>query len=124
MPGQDYPDRTAQPVSSPDTDERQPPLSRRSMLGRAAGFGAIGLAVAAGGGTAAAVISSRSHKDTLAQSQGGSGTAVTANDSGRGPIVIYMADPRSGDMEIFAGTGQSRHTNHAMAAMVTSMAPS
>jgi hypothetical protein len=49
-------------------------------------------------------------------------TAETAN--GEGPIVIYMADPSSGEMEIFAGTGKSRHTNHAMAAMVKSMAPS
>jgi hypothetical protein len=34
-----------------------------------------------------------------------------------------MADPRSGEMEIFAGTSKTRQTNHAMASMVVSMAP-
>jgi hypothetical protein len=123
MPGQDYPDRTAPSANSPDTDDRRPPLSRRSVLHRAAGIGAVGLVVAAGGGTTAAVLSARSHKDTSAQPQGSSAIAATANGSGPGPIVIYMADSSSGEMEIFAGTGQTRHTNHAMAAMVASMAP-
>jgi hypothetical protein len=122
MPGQDYPNHPAQPADSPDVDEGRPPLSRRGVLRRAAGFGAVGLAVAAGG-TTAAVLSSRSRKDSPTQSQAGSASVASASSPGSGPIVIYMADPGSGEMQIFAGTGQTRHTNHAIAATVASMAP-
>jgi hypothetical protein len=121
MPGQDYPDHTAQPANSPGTHERRPPLSRRSVLRRTAGFGAVGLALAAGGTTAGVAISSRSQAGTSAPSQGR--TAAAASTAGPGPIVIYMADPSSGEMEIFAGTGQIRHTDRAMATTVMSMAP-
>jgi nitrous oxide reductase len=123
MPGQDHPNHIVQPANSPGTHERQPPLSRRSMLGRTAGFGAVGLAVAAGGGTTAGVVLSRSQSDTPAQSQGNSAAAAAAGTPGSGAIVIYMANPSSGEMQIFAGTGQTRHTNHAMTATVMSMAP-
>jgi hypothetical protein len=78
--------------------------------------------VAAGGGAAAAAVSSLSNGNS-SQSQGNTAVAAADGTSGPGPIVIYMADPGSGEMQIFAGTGQTRHTNHAMAAMVTSMAP-
>ena len=121
MHGQDY-QGPAEPADPPDTTEQRRPLSRRSVLGRAAGFGAVGLAVAAGGGVTAAAMSSRSHGNS-SQSHGGSAVAATGVTTGSGPIVIYMADPGSGEMQIFSGTGQTRHTNRAMTAMVASMAP-
>ncbi|MBO0825793.1 MAG: hypothetical protein J2P27_18365 [Actinobacteria bacterium] len=99
-------------MPSQDQDHSPEP-SRRSLLRRGAVVGAAGLAVAAGGGGAlAAVMSSHSN-----------GNAQLAGGRGSGPIVIYLADPASGEMEIFAGTGRTRHTNRAMASMVASMAP-
>jgi hypothetical protein len=118
MSGQDHPDPTQEDADSPGTPLRQASLSRRSVLRRGAVAGAVGLAVAAGGGgTAAALLSSqpKGHAAPAAD-------AASATD-GSGPIVIYIEDPRSGEMEIFAGTSKTRQTNHAMASMVVSMAP-
>jgi hypothetical protein len=88
--------------------------SRRSVL-RGAGIGAAGLAVAAAGGGAIAAVTS--------QSRGDAATLSAADAAGSGPIVIYLKDPRSGEMDIYAGTGKTHHRNTAMAAMVASMAP-
>jgi FtsH-binding integral membrane protein len=118
MPGQDY----QGPADPPDINEQRPPLSRRSVLRRTAGFGAIGLVAAAGGATTAAVLSSRSNGSS-SQSQQGSAVAASASAASSDAIIIYMPNPKSGEMQIFSGTGQSRHTNHAMAATVMSMAP-
>ncbi|HEY2509127.1 MAG TPA: hypothetical protein VGI58_21630 [Streptosporangiaceae bacterium] len=118
MPTHDQTDETPEFADSPVTEEERNHLSRRSVLRRAAGVGTVGLAVAVGGSAAAAALSSRSHGNTsTAQS------ADVTRVAGSGPIVIYLADPRSGEMDIFAGTGQTHHTNRAMAAMVASMAP-
>ncbi len=115
MSTKDYPEQSPEVAESPLARLGQAPASRRAVLRRAAGVGVAGLAVAAGGsGMAAAFLSS--HK--------GQAAALAATDpAGSGPIVIYMADPKSGEMEIFAGTGKTRHTNRAMASMVVSMAP-
>jgi hypothetical protein len=113
MSGQDYADPTQEAADSPVTQLRQGNLSRRSVLRRGAVAGAVGLALAAGGGGAVAAVMS-------SQPQGDRGADP---DAATGPIVIYMADPRSGEMEIFSGTSKTRQTNHAMASMVVSMAP-
>jgi hypothetical protein len=116
MSGQDYSDPTQEAADSPVMQLRQATLSRRSVLRRGAVAGAVGLAVAAaGGGAVAAVMSS--------QPQADHGADPASDAASAGPIVIYMADPRSGEMEIFAGTSKTRQTNHAMASMVVSMAP-
>jgi hypothetical protein len=110
MPGQDYPDHTPEAADSPVTALP----SRRSVLRRGAFVGAAGLAVAAGGGGLAKALSAQS----------GSSSAQTAADAASsGPIVIYMADPASGEMDIFRGTGKTTHRNQAMASLVASMAP-
>jgi hypothetical protein len=116
MPRQDYPDPTADAEDSPVTQPRQASLSRRSVLRRGAAAGAVGLAVAAGGGGAVAAVMSSPPK-------GEPGQQPAPETASAGPIVIYMADPRSGEMEIFAGTSRTRHKNQAMASMVASMAP-
>jgi hypothetical protein len=116
MPRQDYPDPTPGAGDSLVTQTPQAAPSRRSVLRRSAVVGAVGLAVVAGGGgTMAAVLSS--------QSKGEPGGQPASDAASSGPIVIYMADPQSGEMEIFAGTGRTRHNNKAMASMVASMAP-
>jgi hypothetical protein len=114
MSSQDHPDRTPETADSPAEHMLQAKLSRRSMLRRGAFVGAAGLAVAAGGGGLAKVLSSASSD---------AGVQTDADDTGSGPIFIYIADPRSGEMDIFRGTGKTTHRNQAMASMVTSMAP-
>jgi nitrous oxide reductase len=116
MPGQDYPDHTPEAAVTPGTETQQTGLSRRSMLRRTSVVGAAGLAVAAGGGGAlAAVFSSQSHGNLSAQ------TASEAADSDA--IVIYMPNPKSGEIQIFTGTGVSHRRDFAMANMAISMAP-
>jgi len=115
MPGQEYPDLMPEATDSPDTQAPQASPSRRSVLRRGTIAGALGLAVAAGGGSAVAAVMS-------SKSQGNSSTQA-ADTASSGPIVIYMADPTSGEMDIFAGTGRTKARNHAMASMVASMAP-
>jgi hypothetical protein len=119
MSGQDYQGR-AEPAQRLEAGEQRVPLSRRSVLRRSAGLGAVGLAVAAGGGLGAAIASAGSGGGSA---QPAGGPAVAASPAGSDAIVIYMANPSSGEMQIFSGTGQTRHTNHAMAATVMSMAP-
>lgn len=115
MPGQDYPDHQPEAADSPLAQIVQAPTSRRSLLRGGVGFGAIGLAVAAGGGgVAAALLSSRSPGDA---------TEPASDVASSGPIVIYIADPKSGEMDIFAGTSKTHARNQAMASMVVSMAP-
>jgi hypothetical protein len=117
MPAQDYPEHSPEAVDSPLAQTGQaPPPSRRTVLRRAAGVSAAGLAVAAGGsGVVAALMSSHSQAD--AASDAASGAA------GSGPIVIYMADPRSGEMEIFRGTQKVSRRDRAMTSMAIKMAP-
>jgi len=112
MPAQDNPVPTPEAADSAVTQMLQAPASRRSVLRRGAVASALGLAVAAGGGTAIAAAMS-------SQSKGDSGTVGGA--AGSGPIVIYIPDPRSGEMDIFAGATKTHARNQAMASMVASM---
>ncbi len=115
MPGQDYPDRRPEAADSPLAHIVKAPTSRRSLLRSGVGLGAIGLAVAAGGGgAAAALLSPHSQADA---------TQSASDTTSSGPIVIYIADPKSGEMEIFAGTSKTHARNDAMASMAASMAP-
>ncbi len=116
MSGQGYPDHSPTAADSLATHTEEGRPSRRTVLRRGAIAGTVGLALAAGGGTAvAAVMSSQSKAGPAATSPSDAGSA--------GPIVVYLADPRSGEMEIFSGTSKTRHTDRAMASMVASMAP-
>lgn len=116
MPRQDYPDPTPEAAESSGAQTPEVSPSRRAVLRRGALAGAVGLAVAAGGGGAVAAV-------MASQPQVGHGAQPALDAASEGPIVIYLADPRSGEMEIFAGTGRARHKNLAMASMVASMAP-
>lgn len=116
---QDYPEVPAE-AAGPAADPEQSRLSRRSMIRRSAGFGAVGLALVAGGGTAAAVLSSHGSKGAGSTALGATTTGVVSNP---GAIVIYIPDPTTGDMTIFSGAGQTHASNKAMATMVKSMAP-
>jgi hypothetical protein len=72
----------------------------------AAGAGAIGLVAAAGVGTAAASASAAT--PTPEQEQ-----TPAATDT---PVVVYLRDASSGELEIFAGTSRTQVHDPALAA--------
>ena len=80
--------------------------ARRAVLRGAAGAGAIGLVAAAGVGTVAASASAATA--TPEQEQG-----LAATDA---PVVVYLRDARSGELEIFAGTSRTQVHDPALAA--------
>jgi len=79
--------------------------ARRAVLRGAAGAGALGLVVAAGAGTAASASAATA---TPEQEQ-----ALAATDS---PVVVYLRDASSGELEIFAGTSRTQVHDPALAA--------
>ncbi|HEX3961525.1 MAG TPA: hypothetical protein VHZ03_33695 [Trebonia sp.] len=80
-------------------------VSRRSVLRGAAGAGAVGLA-AAGGVTAVAGLT---RHDTPAR-QDAAGPAAALG----GPVMVYLSDTSTGEMEVFAGTSQTSLRNPAL----------
>jgi hypothetical protein len=95
---------SAGPIAEPAVGQSVP-LSRRSVLRGAAGVGAVGLA-AAGGVTAVAGLA---RQDTPARPD-----AAMAADALGGPVMVYLRDASTGEMEIFAGTGQTTLRNPAL----------
>ena len=93
----------------PSEDAKRARLSRRSLLQGAATAGAAGLAVTAMGAAA----------PTLAAT-GKPQAADQAHDqhADTGPIVVHVRDARSGDIEVFAGTSQSRLRDKDLAARI------
>jgi hypothetical protein len=73
-------------------------MSRRSVLRGAAGAGAVGLAAAGGIGAAAGL----TRPDRAGQNTVGQLPASLA-----GPVTVYLRDTSTGEMEVFAGTGQT-----------------
>jgi hypothetical protein len=77
-------------------------VSRRSVLRGAAGAGAVGLAAAGGVATVAAA----TRQDHPARQD----AAAPA-----GPVMVYLRDASTGEMEVFAGTGQTSLRDPALA---------
>ena len=78
---------------------------RRAVLRGAAGAGAIGLVAAAGVGTVAAGASAATASPEQEQ--------AAATDT---PVVVYLRDASSGELEIFAGTSRAQVHDPALAA--------
>jgi len=79
--------------------------ARRAVLRGAAGAGALGLVVASGVGTAVAAQAATAAPE---QEQ-----AQAATDT---PVVVYLRDASSGELEIFAGTSRTQVHDPALAA--------
>jgi hypothetical protein len=92
-------------VSRTHQDDTKPVVSRRSLLQSAAGAGLAATAVATLG--AAAVTS------TAVTSP-----AVTGSASATTPLVVHVRDIKSGDIEVFSGTTQTRVRDRALAARI------
>lgn len=121
MPAKESTDRPAD-GDSPARAGREPSPSRRSVLRGGAIAGAVGIAVAVGGGAGALGDAlTPGLRRTGSHSRGN--LSATGGATVSGPIVIYLADPRSGEIDVFAGTTRTHHTNRSLAAMVASLAP-
>src|ERR1700759_5686454 len=89
----------------PSQDAKRAAMSRRSLLQGAATAGAAGLAVTAMGAAAPAMGGTPT---ATASGPGAAPAADQAHDTAAGPIVVHVRDARSGDIEVFAGTSQTR----------------
>ena len=95
----------------PSQDAKRAKLSRRSLLQGAATAGAAGLAVTAMGAAAPALAATGT--DT-----GRAPAADQAHHADAGPIMVHVRDARSGDIEVFAGTSQTRLRDKDLAARI------
>ena len=87
-------------------------LSRRSLLQGAATAGAAGLAATAIGAAAGPALAATSRPPAADQSHDTAGTHA-------GPIMVHVRDARSGDIEVFAGTSQTRVRDKDLAARIS-----
>jgi len=108
--GQSQEDQQTVPVVPPQGE--QPRVSRRSLLRGAAGAGVVGIAIAGGAGAAVAV----TRGATPAQGAVGKTTVMAAPPANAmaGPVVVYLRDTSTGEMDVFAGTGQVRVQDPAL----------
>jgi nitrous oxide reductase len=107
MPGQD--DINSPADRAREDGKERPHLSRRSILRGAAGAGAAGIAAAALAGTALpafAAASGPAH-DTKDRA-----TDTDTPDQ----IVVHVRDARSGEIDVFRGTSQTRLRDPQLAA--------
>jgi hypothetical protein len=89
-------------------------VSRRSVIRGAATAGAAGLAVTALGGA----LSPAAHAST--RPKAGAGPAGRTGETGEtgGPIVVHVRNAKSGDIEVFSGTSQTRLHDTDLAARI------
>jgi hypothetical protein len=87
-------------------------ISRRSVIRGAATAGAVGLAAGAlaGAVSPAAAASTRSSART--------GASAPAASDAAGPIVVHVRNAKSGDIEVFSGTSQTRLRDTDLAARI------
>ncbi len=88
-------------------------VSRRSVIRGAATAGAAGLAVTAlGGALSPAAAASTRAASTPGRPAGGDVKAPA------GPIVVHVRNAKSGDIEVFSGTSQTRLRDKDLAARI------
>ena len=104
----------------PSDDTQSSPamgVSRRSVIRGAATAGAAGLAATALGG----VLSPAASASTRAASTTGSRTGAASDSEVKapaGPIVVHVRNAKSGDIEVFSGTSQTRLRDKDLAARI------
>jgi hypothetical protein len=93
-------------------DKAERGLSRRSLLQGAATAGAAGLAVTALGAATAspALAATSASASPVADS--------AAHEQHSEPIVVHVRNARSGDIEVFSGTSQTRLRDKDLAARI------
>jgi hypothetical protein len=103
MSSQSHPEPTAGP-------------SRRSMLRGAGAAGAVGLAAAVGVGAASGVAAAATRPAADNRAAGAEHSAGAAG----APLVVYLRDAASGELDIFSGTSHTVIRDQALAARLTS----
>ncbi len=109
MPSQDAM-RASDPEPSGSVGRR---LSRRSLLQGAATAGAVGLAATAIGAAASPALAATSRPSAPDQAHDHGAASSPA-----GPIMVHVRDARSGDIEVFSGTSQTRLRDADLAARI------
>ena len=104
MSAQSHPEPTAGP-------------SRRSMLRGAGAAGAVGIAAAVGVGAASGVAAAATRP--AADNRAAAGAEHSADAAGA-PLVVYLRDAASGELDIFSGTSHTVIRDPALAARLTS----
>ena len=99
----------------PSQDAKHAGLSRRSLLQGAATAGAAGLAVTAMGAAAPALAATATATATASPP---AADQAHGHDPAAGPIMVHVRDARSGDIEVFAGTSQTRLRDKDLAARI------
>jgi hypothetical protein len=104
-------------IVMPSNDGRR--LSRRSLLQGAATAGAAGLAATAiGAGPALAATSRPQAPDRSPGQSPDQSPGQPHREAPAGPIMVHVRDTRSGDIEVFAGTSQTRLRDKDLAARI------
>ena len=96
----------------PSDDTQSSPameVSRRSVIRGAATVGAAGLAATALGATLSPAAAARTRSSARAD-----GDVKAAS----GPIVVHVRNAKSGDIEVFSGTSQTRLKDKDLAARI------
>ena len=91
-------------------------LSRRSLLQGAATAGAAGLAATAIGAAGPALAATSGPQ--AAKHSPGQSPRQSPGRAPAGPIMVHVRDTRSGDIEVFAGTSQTRLRDKDLAARI------
>ena len=91
-------------------------LSRRSLLQGAATAGAAGLAATAIGAAGPALAATSGPQ--AAKHSPGQSPSQSPGRAPAGPIMVHVRDARSGDIEVFAGTSQTRLRDQDLAARI------
>lgn len=100
-------------AAEPPAPEAQPKsrVSRRFLLRGAAGVGVAGVAAVVGAGSAMAVTRNQPQLKPVSKPVWKAPMAPSAME---GPLVVYISDTTTGDVDVFAGTGQMRMRNPAL----------
>jgi hypothetical protein len=108
----------SQSHADPTPGQTAPP-SRRSVLRGAAGVGAVGFAAAVGVGAVAGPALAADNRRAAARPD----TALAAAaqpETATGPLVVYLRDAASGELDVFAGTSHAVIRDHELVARLTS----
>jgi hypothetical protein len=106
-------DQSAQALPAVPADR----VSRRSLLRGAAGAGAVGLAAAVGGAAFAAAHPAASQPAAADQHTPGRQAGADAS----APLVVYLRDTASGELEVFNGTTQTTIHNPGLVAQLAGL---
>lgn len=93
-------------------------MSRRSLLRGAATAGAAGLAVTTMGATAMGATATPALAATSRSSAKSAGRPQGSAHLPDAPIMVHVRDAKSGDIEVFSGTSQTRLRDKDLAARI------